>query len=517
MKKSFVYGALVLMAAAAVNRVIGFVYQAAIYRLIGPEGVGLYNLVYPVYILIIVLTTAGIPLGISKLVSEAEVNGNHRLSYQVLWLSLVILIASGSFFTVISHLASPLLLEHVFANKMVYPVFRCLLPGIFIVSLSSAFRGFFQGLMDMKPPAVSQVIEQVVRVLLGISLALYLLPQGIQWAAAGIAASGVVGEFFGLTVLITSFLRRKPLNIVISLPGIAASYNILRKLFKMCTPITLGRIATTVMLSIDSMLIPFVLRETGYSTSAATAIYGQLTGVALTLLSVPSIITVSLATSLVPAISEAVALNRSFVVSSRTSEALRVTLLAAIPFVSAFMILPDEITQAVFGSPEAGHLLSVLAVGGLFAYLQQTTTGVLQGLGYPVIPLINTIIAGFVKVVGIFALSLYPSLGVTAIAYCFDIFFILAAGLNILSLYRKTGCYVSISNDVFKPVTAGLLTAMIYSGFYKSLYQVLEMNFLSVTISLGSGFIFYIFAVAMMGSLKKSDLRRLPYIKRLIR
>ncbi|MBU7005364.1 putative polysaccharide biosynthesis protein [Phosphitispora fastidiosa] len=517
MKRSFVHGALVLMAAATVNRVIGFIYQAAIYRLIGPEGVGLYNLVYPVYILIIVLTTAGIPLGISKLVSEAEVTGNRRLSYQVLWLSLIILIVSGGFFTVISYMASPLLLKHVFVNKMVYPVFRCLLPGIFIVSLSSAFRGFFQGLMDMKPPAVSQVVEQVIRVFFGISLAVYLLPRGIQWAAAGIAGAGVIGELFGLTVLITSFVRRKPLSIVLSLPGITASYNILRKLFKMCTPITLGRIAATLMLSIDSMLIPYVLREAGHSTSAATAIYGQLTGVALTLLSVPSVITVSLATSLVPAISEAVAQNRCYVVSSRTSEAIRVTLLAAVPFVSAFMILPDAITQAIFGSSEAGQLLAILAFGGLFAYLQQTTTGVLQGLGYPVIPLRNMIVAGFVKILGIYTISSRPSLGINAIAYCFDVFFILAAGLNILSLYRKTGCHINIKNDVFKPVTAGLLTAMIYSGLYKLLHQALGLNFLSVIVSLGCGFVFYIFAVALMGSLKKNDLRKLPYINRLIR
>ncbi|WP_418792556.1 putative polysaccharide biosynthesis protein [Phosphitispora sp. TUW77] len=453
----------------------------------------------------------------SKLVSEAQVTGNHKLSYQVFWLSLTILIITGSSFAVISYLSLPLLMKHVFLNQMLYPVFMCLLPGIFIVSLSSAFRGFFQGLMEMKPPALSQIIEQVIRVFFGICMAIYLLPRGIQWAAAGIAGAGVLGEFFGLSFLISAFLHRKPLKLSISLPGIAVSYHILRKLFKMCTPITLGRVAATAMLSIDSMLIPFVLREAGHSTSTATAIYGQLTGVALTLLSIPSIITVSLATSLVPAISEAVAQNRAYVVRSRTSEAIRVTLLAAVPFVTAFIVLPNEITQAIFGSPEAGHLLFILAFGGLFAYLQQTSTGVLQGLGYPVIPLKNMIFAGFVKVLTIYMLTSKLSLGITAIAYCYDIFFFLSAGLNVLALYRKTSCYISIKNDILKPVSAGLVTAAIYSGVYKSLYFVLEKNFLSVALSLSNGFAFYIIAIVLMGSLKKNDLRKIPYIKNIIR
>ncbi|HWI54275.1 MAG TPA: polysaccharide biosynthesis protein, partial [Desulfobacteria bacterium] len=321
MVKSFVRGAFILMLAASVNRVIGFIYQAVIYRLIGPEGMGLFNLVYPVYILIIVVATAGIPLGISKLVSEAEVRGNRRGSYQILWLSLVILVCSGIFFTLISYLTAPLLKQHVFVNPKVYPIFLCLLPGVTLVSVSSAFRGFFQGLLNMKPPAVGQVAEQIARVIVGLTLATMLLPRGIQWAVVGLAASSIIGEFIGFIVMVSIFIRSKPVNFRIELPHFNDSIEILRQLFDMCTPITLGRIAATIMLTADSLLIPIMLKKVGFSTSMATVLYGQLTSVALTLLFIPSVITVSLATSLVPAISEAVAQNRPHVVSSRTSTA----------------------------------------------------------------------------------------------------------------------------------------------------------------------------------------------------
>ncbi|MHB9095345.1 MAG: putative polysaccharide biosynthesis protein [Eubacteriales bacterium] len=518
MKRSFVTEAFVLMAAASVNRVVGFIYQAKIYRLIGPEGVGLFNLVYPVYVLIIVMATAGIPLGISKLVSEEEARGNHRGSYQILWLSMSILIITGSGFTLVSYFIAPLLQKYVFFNKMVYPIFLCLLPGVFIISVSSAFRGFFQGLMNMKPPALGQVIEQIARVIIGLSLANFLLPRGIQWAAMGLAAASVAGELAGLLVMTVIFVKEKPNYLRrTGLPDKRTSLTILRKLFELCLPITLGRLALTVMLSVDAVLIPFMLRKAGYSTSAATAVYGQLTGVALTLLFVPSVITISLATSLLPAISEAVAQNRPLLVRSRTSDAVRITVLAGLPFIAAFLVLPTQITEAIYRSPESGKLLSILAVGGILAYIQQTTTGVLQGLGQPVIPLKNMVIGGIFKVAIIYYVTSIPGFGILGCGYAYDIFFLLTAGLNLVSLYSRTGFRLSFRNDILKPVTAAFICAVIYSVFYRRTYIICGSVNISVTLSLVIGFTAYLAVVVWLGSVKQADYNRLPFIRNLLK
>lgn len=516
MKPSFVSGALVLMAAATINRVIGFIYQALTYRLIGPEGVGLFNLVYPVYVLIIVMATAGIPLGISKLVSEEEARGNHRGSYQILGVAISILITTGTVFSILSYLISPFLLKYVFINKMVYPVFLCLVPGVFIISVSSAFRGFFQGMMNMKPPAVGQIIEQLLRVCLGFSLATVLLPRGLQWAAAGLAAASVAGEIAGLVVLTVIFFRQRPRHLAISLPGTGSCLEILRKLWDLCLPITMGRLAVTAMLSIDAILIPVMLKKTGLTTSSATALYGQLTGVVMTLLFVPSVITVSLATSLVPAISEAVAQNRMSLVRSRTTEALRVTVLAGIPFLAAYLVIPAQITGAIFNSWESGKLLSVLALGGILAYIQQTTTGILQGLGYPGIPLKNLLIGGTFKIATLSFLTVLPGSGIAGCGYAYDVFFLVTAGLNLYSLHRRTGYRLSVKNDIFKPLVAGLLTALAYSWIYQFCYIFSGSNPLSVISALVLGFICYFITIILLGSVKKSDYRRFPFIARII-
>lgn len=516
MRKSFIHGALILMAAASVNRVVGFIYQAVIYRKIGAEGVGLFNLVYPVYVLIIVIATAGIPLGISKLVSEEEVKCNHRRSYQILWFSVSILVISGALFSCLSYMISPLLLKYVFVNKVVYRVFLCLVPGVFVVSVSSAFRGFFQGMMNMKIPALGQVLEQAVRVSAGLYLATALLPRGIDWAAAGLAAASVAGEVAGLCFMLAAFLKEKPLNIRFALPGFRACRDILRKLSEMCAPITLGRIAATVMLSIDSVLVPSMLKKAGFTTSAATEFYGQFTGMALTLLFVPSVITVSLAISLVPAVSEAVAQERPALVRNRTREALRVTFIAGIPFIAAFLTLPEQLTMGIYGSPEGGKLLSILALGGMLAYFQQTTTGILQGLGHPGIPLQNLLLAGVIKIAGIYLLTPVPSLGIVGCAYAYNLFYLIAAGLNLHFLKKRTGFNMNIGNDFIKPITAGFAAGFLFVWLFPWLRMMTGSHGLGLLLSLSAGFLTYLAGVICLGSVTRNDLAKIPSIGGLI-
>ncbi|PKM82711.1 MAG: stage V sporulation protein B [Firmicutes bacterium HGW-Firmicutes-14] len=516
MGQSFIHGAFILMAASMVNRVLGFIYQAVIYRYIGPEGVGLFNSVYPVYILILVLATAGIPLGISKLVSEEKAMGNLRGCYYVLWLSVILLIFSGSLFSLLSYLFLPILLKYVFVNEMVYPVFLCLIPGIFIISVSSAFRGFFQGMMDMKPPALAQIAEQTVRVIAGVSLAALLLPQGLHMAAAGTAAATVIGEMAGLLVVLGIFFRRKPLNLRFELPDINVSLNILRYLFELCTPITLGRIVATLIISVDSVLIPLMLTKAGYTASAATALFGQFTGVALTLLFVPSVITISMATSLVPAISEACAQNRPILVSSRTGEAIRVTLLAGIPFITAFLIIPDGLCEAVFGSPQSGGMLRALAFGCIFAYLQQTTSGVLQGMGRPVIPMISIAAAGIIKAALITILAAGKGLGIMGVVYAYNAFFFISAGLNLKCLASSTGFALNPVNNILKPAWAGIIAGIVISRVYAIFYG-LSGTGAGVAFSLALGFLSYLVALVLFGAVTRHDFRRISFLRKLIR
>jgi len=369
-RQSFVYGALILLSASFINRIIGFVYQMIIIRLIKPEGIGLFNMVYPMYVLVLVLATMGIPVAIAKLVAEEMAKNNAQGAHRIFKICLFFLIISSILFTVLLVLGSPILTKYVFPNPKVYYLFLCLIPGIILVSVCSAFRGYFQGLQQMIPTAVTQTLEQIVRVVVGLTIAYLFLPRGVEYAAIGVSLGVVTGEFVGCLTMIYIYLsRKKPLT---SGPRTAPEplYRTCSRIFGLGIPVTLSRFISTILMSVDAILIPQRLQAAGLFLNETTSVYGLLAGVAETLLFTPTMITVALATALVPAISDALALNNQQLVQSRTSKALRITIGAGLPCAVIFLLLPREMCGILFGYADAGAILGTLAIGGPFLYFQ---------------------------------------------------------------------------------------------------------------------------------------------------
>jgi stage V sporulation protein B len=513
-KSSFVWGALILLTAAAFNRVLGFVFQAVVFRLIGAEGVGLFNLVYPVYILLIVITTAGIPLALSKMVAEETARGNHAGARRIFHVALTVLLTIGFLITLITYLSLPLLLKYVFVNKKVYICFLAMLPGVFIVAMTSVFRGYFQGMQQMTPPALSQVLEQITRVLTGLLLAYYFLPRGIEYAAAGVAAGGVLGELAGLIVLLTVYFKRVygyPKTKSVPYPPLPV---ILREFSRLCTPITAGRILATLLLSIDTYLIPYRLQAAHMTVTEATAQYGLLSGVAMTLLFVPTVLTISLATTLVPAISESTATGHTAAIRKRVHDAVKITVIGGLPFLVLFYAIPGQLIDIIFGSPGGAELLRILALGGLFMYLQQTTTGILQGLGVPTIPLLNMMIAIIFKLPCMYFLLGLPGYGISGAAWAYVIFFAVSAGLNMLYLARKRLLAVEWNSLLIKPGIAAIAMLFILGQTNRFVFALTKSNPLAV-ISAGLLAIFvYGFFLFATRVITGTDLRKFSRIRR---
>jgi stage V sporulation protein B len=163
-KQSFMKGTLILLAAGIVNRILGFIPRIALPRVIGAEGVGLYQMGYPFLIVILTIITGGIPLALAKLIAEAEAQGNESRIQKLLWSSLAITGSLGIFFTVISISAASWITQHLFTDARVFYTFLWMSPIIILVSVSSVFRGYFQGRQNMIPTAVSQVCETLMRI-----------------------------------------------------------------------------------------------------------------------------------------------------------------------------------------------------------------------------------------------------------------------------------------------------------------------------------------------------------------
>ncbi|MGQ9496956.1 MAG: stage V sporulation protein B [Desulfotomaculales bacterium] len=460
-RQSLAYGTLVLTAANFFNRLLGFAYQIALIHLIGAEGIGLFNMVYPLYVLALVMASAGIPVALAKIVAEDFARQNLANVYRAFRLSLCVVAVSSLGLTLLLTLTVRPLSQVLFPNPDTWLSFQALVPGVFVVSVCSAFRGLFQGLQQMSPIAQTQAAEQVVRVIAGLGLAYILLPFGVIWATAGAAAGVIVGEAVGFMLMVCIFMRWRPRHPPSSARTAQPLGLLCRRIFSLALPVTATRLVSTILLSIDALLIPQRLKAAGFSVANATAAYGKLAGMAETMLFTPSVLTLSLATALIPAVSDAQAQRDHNLLHLRISEAIRLTMYIGLPCAAILFCLPEEICGFVFGYADAGKILAVLAIGGPFLYLQQTTTGILQGLGRVNEPLKNLILASAFKILGIYFLTSIPPLGIVGTAGALVFYYILNAVLNFRDLTLATGFTYDYVHLFLKPGMAAVLMMLL--------------------------------------------------------
>jgi len=504
-----IYGAVILFAANLINRILGFIYQYLIMRYIGSEAYGLFYMVFPVYMTALVFATAGIPLAISKMVSEKISLGRFGDAQGIFRIAFISLFLSGLFVSVILFSQTSLIVARFFSDDRVFRVFQICIPSIFIVSISSAFRGYFQGLQNMIPSAVSQICEQITRVIVGFTLSFKFLDQGVEWAAAGLATGMLSGEIIGLLVIIIQYLKRK--KYLLNNPCEQTTRSILSDIFTLSLPISGGRLVSSGLSSLEAFIIPRQLQMAGLTAGSAASLFGQLGGTALTLLSFPSVFTFALATSLVPAISEAMIRKDYKLTRMRCSDSIRFTLILGIPFVLLLNYYAEPLSR-LFNSSEVSAVLRILTVGGIFTYLQQTTTGILQGLGKTSLPLIHSIISAMIRLPLIFYLTAIPEFGLEGTAWAIVTGYVLMATLNILAIRRLTGFRFEIKSFILLPLVAGLGMLIII----RLLSDVIPAGTTTGVLLTLIGFSFYFVFLVFTGVINPNEIRKIPLAKKII-
>jgi stage V sporulation protein B len=521
-RQTFLQGAMVLTIAGFISKALGLVYRFPLSRLILDTGMGLYGMVYPIYTLILALSTAGVPVAISKLVSESLVEGREAEAKKIFRVSLVsfsiigVVLSLGLFFS-----ARSLIAIGFVRDPRAYWGLIAIAPAILIVSLLVSFRGYFQGWRMMTPTAVSQVFEQIVRVVTALLLGYVLFAKGVEFAAAGAVFGAVTGGAAGLLVLLYYFYRRRP-NLE-SFPDIAvvassqesrrqvdSSWNIFRRIIVISIPISLAGLVMPIMQNIDLAMVPARLVAAGFSIDRSTALYGQLSQMAATLVNMPTILTLALAASVVPVISELRAAGDHQGVEERIVTGLRVAMVLMLPAYVGFWVIAEPITIMLFANAEAGIALAAIAPAVLFLGLHQITSGVLQGLGKPLLPLYNLIAGAAMKIVLTYFLTAMPEIGVRGAAYGTVAAFFISSMLNLICIYRLQPFKIPYGNLLIKPIVSVALMAIAVYYCQLFFYRLIGSVSLSALLAICFGAGIYGLGMVLTGGLAEKDIRSLP-------
>ena len=426
-KKDIIHGAFWLGVGAFVSKVLGALYRVPLTNLIGGYGLGLYQMVFPVYSLLLDFSGAGVPSSVSGLIASSQDREKNAIEYFRACIKLLIIIGViGSL--MIFAIAKPLSIMQ--GNASAYLAYRGLAPAIFAVSLICAFRGYFQGLMDMRPTAISQIIEQLFKLLVGLVLAKRFLPD-VPKAVAGATFAITVSEFIALAFLYLAYKhRKKTFSIRYSLAK--AKFNLLTKqIIKATIPITLISIAIPLSHVIDSFLTVNII--SGYR-SDATALYGLLSGVCLTVINLPVSICYGVATVAIPAISSA---RTEETKTEKSKKTLFLTLLLSAPCALFCFIFAPFIINLLFHSlsaPEktvAINLLRITSPCVILLSVVQTENAVLIGKGERYKPLISLSVGVFVKTVLSLILLKNPKIN------------IIGGGVSLIACYF-TACLINL-------------------------------------------------------------------------
>lgn len=514
-KESFLKGAAILGIAGMIIKVLGAFFRIPLGNIIGSEGLGYFQVGYPLYTFLLSFSTQGFPTAISKLVSEKRATDDPASAHKVFRTSLNILLAIGVTSSLLLALSAKYIVNNVVGSPNAYYAVIALAPALLIVSVMAAFRGYFQGMKNMIPTAVSQVAEQFGRVIIGIILAILLLNRGVHYAAAGAAFGATIGGVlgFGIIIFLYSRYRKGILSQFDRLPNEqeAPTKGIIRELLKISVPITIGGAVMPLINILDSMIVLRRLQAIGFTYEQANSLFGQLTGMAATLINLPQVFTVALAMSIVPVISEAMTKDDLESVQNDTRSAFRVSLLIGLPAAMGLAILSGPIMSLLFPreSASVGEILLFLSLAVFFLTQLQTLTGVLQGIGKPAIPVRNLIIGAITKFFVTYILTGIPALNVKGAALGTVSAYLVASTLNFLAVKKYTGTTFNPVQFFVKPISSVLVMGVTVKLTYELLFNMVGNNLATVA-AIGVGVVVYGVALLVTGTITKVDFELLP-------
>ncbi|MEW4284204.1 stage V sporulation protein B [Priestia koreensis] len=512
----FLQGTIVLIVAGLITRVLGFINRVVLARVVGEEGVGLYMMVMPTLFLVMTLTQLGLPVAISKLVAEAEAIGDRSKIKKIIVVSLSITSILSGIFTVALLMSASFISHNLFTDERTYYPLLAITPVIPIIAISSVIRGYFQGLQQMKPAAYSQVIEQVIRITLIAVCTKAFLPYGVEYAAAGAMISAVIGELASLIYMLSMFKLKKKIRIRRQfLSSVKAGKNTFQDLMRIALPTTGSRAIGSVAWFLEPIVVAQSLAIAGVTASIATKQYGELTGLALPLLMLPSFVTVSLSTSLVPAISEALAQNKQKQIEYQLHQALRLSFVTGGLSVVVLYVFAEPLMTLMYGNANAAVFVKVMAPFFIFYYFQGPLQAVLQALDLARAAMINSFVGAFIKTGLIFLLATRPSFGIMGAALAIVVGILLVTLLHLATVVKRIS-YTFYVRDYVKSFL--VMFASGYAGHFSYMHffhaQPLSVRTLASIVFTS---LLYLLLLVCLKLVTKEELKRFNVFRRFIK
>lgn len=555
--KLFVNGVLILTISNILVKLIGLVFKIPLHDILGDTGMGYFNAAYTIYTAFFMISTAGLPVAISYMVSRSRAAGNFAQVKKIMRIAFVLFFIIGS----VGMLAMFFGADFFATTLTEFPDSKlCIMaiaPTLFFVCLTSAFRGYFQGHQIMWPTAVSQLLESLGKLFVGILLANWSvskghsLPETAAWTIFGLT----VGVFCGMVFIWVT-------KLVYNTASVNAEYELqdsytmksertgklIKELVVMAVPVTLSSSVMSLANLIDLTVIARRLQDIGFTADGASTIYGNYTTLAVPMFNLIPVLVYPIGYSLVPMISALLVKDEKENARRVMTSSLKSATILSMPCAVGMAVLAEPILTLIYGSKNllekytaegnallsdasfmkyiaadttsaslAAPLLTILAVSSFLVSMLAITNSVLQAHKKPYLPLISMLVGAAVKIVASYLLIGNPDIGIYGAPISTDICYIVVVMMNFFFCAKYADFAPAVSKVFVKPLVASALCGLGAVGVYALLDRLTSSHFITTAVAICAAALIYFVSILLLGALEKEDFDFIPKGKALYR
>ena len=396
MKNKFIKSTIILIIGGLVTKVLGMIIKISLTRTISSLGISLYMLVLPTFNLFITLCNLGVPTAITKLVSEGKRNSKKIVLPTTLLILLYNIILIGIIFII-----SPFLSNNLLHNKDTYYPLIAIGATLPFISISSIIKGYFFGKEKVFPCSISNIIEQIVRLILTISIVANMMQYSLVAAVTSVVLINIISEFASILVLLFFLPKDK-----IKREDFHKDNHLLREIFGISIPTTMARLIGSITYFLEPIILTNILKLVGYSTSYITLEYGVINGYVYPLLLLPSFFTLAISSAILPVVSNSYSHKNYTYTKIKIKQAIFFSLLIGIPVTLIFVFIPNIPLKLVYNTSLGLEYIPIVAPFFILHYIQAPLTSCLNGMGYSKEAMKGTLYGGIIKVLSLIIFSL---------------------------------------------------------------------------------------------------------------
>lgn len=501
-KTKFIKNALILTASSLILRFVGIIFKVWVAALIGSEGIGLYQLVFSVYILAATFATSGISTAVTRLLAEELALGRNKSVNKILRRSIELTLIIAIISVAIVYFGAEYIAINLLNDARAIPALKIMPFSLPFMGITSCLRGYFIARRKITPNAVSQLFEQSVRIALVVILLKKFASKGLAFCCSVILFGDATAETLACLMLWIDFVRDR--NKLETLNGRAKPpYGIVKKILHISMPITSGRYLNTALRTAENILVPKNLARYKLSGENALSQFGMIKGMALPLLFFPSTMLNSISTLLIPEMAEAAATNRSGLVRTATKNILKLTAVISFIFAAIFFVAGEKIGILIYKSQDVGNLLKALSPIVPLMYLDSISDGILKGLDQQVFSFRTSISDSVIRIALI--LLLLPKLGLNGFIIIMYASNLLTCLLNVGRLVKISKAKLNLLNEIILPLVSALCIALLTNAGLLIFTEI--NNLVYIIFECAISIPLYIILLFLFGTINKDDIK----------